>query len=104
MFKYIFIGLPVPAIPAGLPCRTRKLTTKKHKTLLTEDQDSEISSECSDDSDDDWVPGSEEARKRKKMNKRFIPGNHETNEVSNIYELLSRVVIWVFKLKEKSLA
>ncbi|XP_015772146.1 PREDICTED: histone-lysine N-methyltransferase PRDM9-like [Acropora digitifera] len=67
------LGLPVPAIPAGLPCRTRKLTTKKHKTLLTEDQDSEISSECSDDSDDDWVPGSEEARKRKKMNKRFIP-------------------------------
>lgn len=92
MFKYIFIGLPVPAIPAGLPCRTRKLTAKKCKTLFTEDQESEISSEYSDDSDDDWVPGSEEARKRKKMIKRFIPGNKQMRSVISMrcyLELLS---------------
>lgn len=92
MLKYIFIGFPVPAVPAGLPCRTRKPTTKKRKTLLTEDQDSEISSEYSDDSDDDWVPGSEEARKRKKMIKRFIPGNKQMRSeisMSCYLELLS---------------
>ena len=92
MFKYIFIGLPVPAIPAGLPCCTRKLTTKKRKTLLTEDQDSEISSECSDDGNEDWVQVSEEARKRKKMIKRFIPGNNQMRSVISMscyLELLS---------------
>ena len=64
-------GLPVPAIPAGLPNRPRKTPAKKPKTV---DRDHESSSESSDDSDEDWVPGSEEVRKRKEMIKRFIPG------------------------------
>ncbi|XP_078361042.1 histone-lysine N-methyltransferase PRDM9-like [Oculina patagonica] len=66
------LGLPVPAIPAGLPSRPRKTPAKKRKTLSV-DRESESSSESSDDSDEDWVPGSEEVRKRKKMIKRFLP-------------------------------
>ena len=66
-------GLPVPAVPAGLPIRTRKKPAKKRNTLSTS-HDSESSSDSSDDSDEDWVPGSEEVRRRNKMIKRFIPG------------------------------
>ena len=69
------LGLPVPAVPAGLPCRTRKPPAKKSKTSSTVGQDSESSSEDTDESDEEWVPGSEEVRKRKKMFKRFIPGS-----------------------------
>ncbi|KAJ7382258.1 hypothetical protein OS493_036161 [Desmophyllum pertusum] len=64
------LGLPVPAVPAGLPSRPRKTPAKKSKSLSV---NGESSSESSDDSDEDWVPGSEEVRKRKKMIKRFIP-------------------------------
>lgn len=71
---FLFLGLPVPAVPAGLPSRTRKTPVKKPKTEATI-ADSESASESGDDSDEDWVPGSEEVRKRNKMIKRFIPGN-----------------------------
>ncbi len=67
-------GLPVPAIPAGLPSRPRKTPAKKRKTLSV-DREGESSSESSEDSDEDWVPGSEEVRRRKKMIKRFLPGS-----------------------------
>ena len=70
----ILTGLPVPAVPAGLPSRPRKTPAKKRKTLSVS-QDGESSSESSDDSDEDWVPGSEEVRRRNKMIKRFIPGS-----------------------------
>ena len=63
----------MPAVPAGLPSRTRKTPAKKRKTLFTSNETND-SSESSDDSDEDWVPGSQEVRKRKKMIKRFIPG------------------------------
>ena len=39
--------------------------------------DSESSSESGDDSDEDWVPGSEEVRRRNKIIKRFIPGRKD---------------------------
>ena len=71
-----FLGLPVPAVPAGLPSRTRKTPVKKPKTETTI-ADSESSSESGDDSDEDWVPGSEEVRRRNKMIKRFIPGRKD---------------------------
>ena len=71
---FSLLGLPVPAVPAGLPSRTRKTPVKKPKTDTTI-ADSESTSESSEDSDEDWVPGSEEVRKRNKMIKRFIPGN-----------------------------
>ena len=71
---FSLLGLPVPAVPAGLPSRNRKTPVKKPKTEATI-ADSESASESSDDSDEDWVPGSEEVRKRNKMIKRFIPGN-----------------------------
>ena len=70
---FFFSGLPVPAVPAGLPSRTRKAPVKKRNTETTI-ADSESTSESNDDSDEDWVPGSEEVRKRNKMIKRFIPG------------------------------
>ncbi|CAH3196558.1 unnamed protein product, partial [Porites evermanni] len=66
------LGLPVPAVPAGLPSRTRKTPVKKRNTETTV-ADSESSNESSDDSDEDWVPGSEEVRRRNKMIKIFIP-------------------------------
>lgn len=69
-----FTGLPVPAIPAGMPSRPRKTPAKKRKTLSVQTQGDESSNESSDDSDEDWVPGSEEVRRRNKMIKRFIPG------------------------------
>lgn len=65
----VFAGLPVPAVPAGL----RKTPVKKLKEVFIS-QDSESSSESGDNSDEDWVPGSEEMRRRNKMIKRFIPG------------------------------
>jgi len=68
-----FLGLPVPAVPAGLPTRPRKTPVKRAKQV-TISQDGESSSESCDDSDEDWVPGSEEVRRRNKMIKRFIPG------------------------------
>ena len=68
---FSLLGLPVPAVPAGLPSRTRKTPVKKRNTETTI-ADSESTSESSDE---DWVPGSEEVRKRNKMIKRFIPGN-----------------------------
>ena len=68
-----FPGLPVPAVPAGLPNRPRKTTAKKLNEVSIS-QDGESSSESADDSDEDWVPGSEEVRRRNKMIKRFIPG------------------------------
>ena len=71
---FSLLGLPVPAVPAGLPSRIRKTPVKKPKTDTTI-ADSESTSESSEDSDEDWVPGSEEVRKRNKMIKRFIPGN-----------------------------
>ena len=71
---FLSLGLPVPAVPAGLPSRNRKTPVKKRNTETTI-VDSESTSESSDDSDEDWVPGSEEVRKRNKMIKRFIPGN-----------------------------
>ena len=70
------LGLPVPVVPAGLPSRTRKTPAKKPKTDTTI-ADSEISNESSDDNDEDWVPGSEEVRRRNKMIKRFIPGRRD---------------------------
>ena len=73
---YLITGLPVPAVPAGLPSRPRKTPAKKRTTLSVNDN-GESSDESSDDSDEDWVPGSEEVRKRKKMIKRFIPGSLE---------------------------
>ena len=69
----VFAGLPVPAVPAGLPSRPRKTPVKKLKEVSIS-QDSESSSESGDNSDEDWVPGSEEMRRRNKMIKRFIPG------------------------------
>ena len=75
-----FIGLPVPAVPAGLPIRIRKPPSKKRKALSV-NQESEDSSESSDDSDEDWVPGSEEVRKRNKMTRRFIPGSFKKDSV-----------------------
>lgn len=72
-FYYKFSGLPVPAVPAGLPSRPRKTPVKKVNEVSTS-QDGESSSESGDESDEDWVPGSEEVRRRKKMIKRFIPG------------------------------
>ena len=69
----ISAGLPVPAVPAGLSSRPRKRPVKKLNEVSTS-QYGESSSESGDDSDDDWVPGSEEVRRRKKMIKRFIPG------------------------------
>ena len=39
--------------------------------------DSESSNESNDDSDEDWVPGSEEVRRRNKMIKRFIAGRRD---------------------------
>ena len=74
LILFCFTGLPVPAVPAGLPTRTRKTPTKKRKAQSSS-HDNESSSESSDDSDEDWVPGSEEVRKRNKMIKRFIPGS-----------------------------
>jgi len=68
-----FLGLPVPAVPAGLPTRPHKTSVKKAKELSIS-PDGESSSESGDDSDEDWVPGSEEVRRRNKMIKRFIPG------------------------------
>ena len=82
---FSLLGLPVPAVPAGLPSRTRKTPVKKRNTETTM-ADSESTSESSDDSDEDWVPGSEEVRKRNKMIKRFIPGKEtfvRTKTVSN---------------------
>ena len=82
---FSLLGLPVPAVPAGLPSRTRKTPVKKLKTDTTI-ADSESTSESSNDSDEDWVPGSEEVRKRNKMMKRFIPGNEtfvRTKTVNN---------------------
>lgn len=70
-------GLPVPAVPAGLPTRTRKTPAKKRKAKSS-GHERESSSESSDDSDEDWVPGSEEVRKRNKTIKRFIPGSSIT--------------------------
>ena len=70
-----FSGLPVPAVPAGLPSRPRKTPVKKlNDSEVSISQDGESSSESGDDSDEDWVPGSEEVRRRNKMMKRFIPG------------------------------
>ena len=73
LFIINFSGLPVPAVPAGLPSRPRKTPVKKPKEVPIS-QDDESSSESGDDSDEDWVPGSEEVRRRNKMIKRFIPG------------------------------
>lgn len=73
VFLSIFSGLPVPAVPAGLPSRPRKTPIKKLNEVSIS-QDSESSSESGADSDEDWVPGSEEVRRRNKMIKRFIPG------------------------------
>ena len=69
----LFPGLPVPAVPAGLPSRPRKALVKKLNEVFIS-QDGESSSESGDDSDEDWVPGSEEVRRRNKMIKRFVPG------------------------------
>ena len=71
---FYFTGLPVPAVPAGLPSRPRKTPAQKLRTSSV-NHDDENSSESSEDSDEDWVPGSEEARRRNKMIKRFIPGS-----------------------------
>ena len=76
LFFFFFLGLPVPAVPAGLPSRTRKTPVKKRNTETTI-ADSESSNESSDDSDEDWVPGSEEVRRRNKMIKIFIPGRRD---------------------------
>ena len=81
-------GLPVPAVPAGLPIRTRKPPAKKSKTLSV-NEESEGSSESSDDSDEDWVPGSEEVRKRNKMIKRFIPGSFKKDYTAQLKNLKS---------------
>jgi len=72
-FLINFSGLPVPAVPAGLPSRPHKAPVKKTKEVSIS-PDAESSSESGDDSDEDWVPGSEEVRRRNKMIKRFIPG------------------------------
>lgn len=86
-YYYYFTGLPVPAVPAGLPSRPRKVPAQKQRTL-SGNHDGESSSESSDDgSDEDWVPGSEEVRRRKKMIKRFIPGSSWTLEGSVIFVL-----------------
>ena len=63
--------------------------------------DSESTSESSDDSDEDWVPGSEEVRKRNKMIKRFIPGNEtfvRTKTVDNefFWSRFSFLRKWLF--------
>ena len=76
MLFFFFSGLPVPALPAGLPSRTRKTPVKKPKTETTI-ADSESSNESSDDSDEDWVPGSEEVRRRNEMIKRFTLGRRD---------------------------
>ena len=76
LFFFFFLGLPVPAVPAGLPSRTRKTPVKKRNTETTI-ADSESSNESSDDSDEDWVSGSEEVRRRNKMIKIFIPGRRD---------------------------
>ena len=89
---FSLLGLPVPAVPAGLPSRTRKTPVKKRNTETTI-ADSESTSESSDDSDEDWVPGSEEVRKRNKMIKRFIPGKKSFGQKLSIMSFLFEIFL-----------